>query len=153
MTFQSFLILFSLTNLVVWILGIYHTSFKHHPHQVVLPLFPLGIFVWGDAVVYALFWVIAGLVCLVRQDSTLFGLIVSIFWTIRGLGETMYWLHEQYTAKNRNLPETLYGLKIFPGESIWFAYQIIAQVITITAIIFSIYFAQLWLATTPTLHL
>ncbi len=149
MTNQTALTLFLIFNLIIWTIGIYKTSFRHQPNRVVLPLFPLGIFVWGDAVVYALFWIIASIVCLIRQDYVLFGLILSIFWAIRGLGETMYWLHQQYSPITRNPLETLYGLKIFPHDSIWFAYQIIAQVVTIAAVISSIYFAHLWLNTNP----
>jgi len=52
------------------------------------------MFVWGDAVIFGLFWTVALIVAWVLKDWYLFLLIVSVFWVVRSLGETIYfsWL-------------------------------------------------------------
>jgi len=144
------LTLFIIANIVIWIIAIYKTSFQHQPFHITPLLAPLGIFVWGDSVIFSFFWFASASLCLYLNDFILFGLTFSVFWVIRGLGETIYWISEQFATNHRNHPHTLIGSRIFPQDSIHFAYQIIAQTITIIAILTSVYFAHLWL--TVSLH-
>ena len=57
----------------------------------------------------------------------------SIFWIIRSAGEVLYWFLQQFASVKRDAPHTLWGQKLFPGESVWFAYQLVWQVILVGA--------------------
>ncbi|MGB9707251.1 MAG: hypothetical protein ACPL1D_00650 [Microgenomates group bacterium] len=105
----------------------------------------LGIFVWGDAIILGVFWFLVSLICFLIKDYFLFLFIVSLFWTIRSLGEMVYWLNQQFSSTNRNPPESLFGYFIFKNNSIWFAYQLFWQCAFVLSLIFSFYFGNLWL--------
>jgi len=111
-------------------------------------LFWMGAFVWADAVVLGIFWLIVLLVAIVfLNDWLLFLLIYSVFWMVRAFGEIIYWLNEQFASKHRNPPEKFWIYKIFPNESVWFVLQVYWQCILVGAIITSIYLFSLWLPT------
>lgn len=105
----------------------------------------LGIFVWVDAPIIGSFWVLACGVALLSDSWWLFCLTGSIFWVIRSLGETIYWLNNQHAHNPRNPPDSLRGYKWFPGESIWVVYQIGWQTIFVLATVAAIYSAYRWL--------
>jgi len=105
----------------------------------------LGGFVWGDVVVFGLFWFLVSIAVLYLQDWILFLLIVSLFWLVRSLGETIYWLNQQFTPRSNNHPKQYLATKIFKNDSVWFAHQIFWQCVTVVTIITSIYLAKLWL--------
>jgi hypothetical protein len=105
----------------------------------------LGMFVWGDVLVLSLFWMIAALVSLLLHDWLLFLLIVSLFWLVRSIGETIYWLLQQFAVVKRDSPESLVGYQFVKNESIWFMYQVMWQCIAVVALLTSIYFTHLWL--------
>lgn len=110
-------------------------------------LFFLGIFVWGDGVILGLFWFFVSLLCFILKDYLLFLLITSLFWLIRSIGEVIYWLNQQFSPINRNLPEKLFGYFIFKNDSIWFAYQLFWQCVFILSAIATFYFINLWFKT------
>ncbi len=139
------LVVYALINLFVFAKGFYESRVKKNAYGITYLLFLLGIFVWGDAVVFGLFWFFSAITAFLLNDWYLFLLIVSVFWVVRSLGETIYWFNQQYSTVNRNPPEKLPGYSIFHNNSIWFVYQIVVQCITVVSIIFSIYFASLWL--------
>ena len=132
-------------NLYVFLKGFYEVKYKKNPFGLTRSLFFLGIFVWGDAVIFGAFWMIVSIVIFLLKNWYLFFLIISVFWTIRSFGEIIYWLNQQFSSINRNLPETLIGKNIFPKDSIWFVYQIFWQCVAVISIIFSIYFSYQWL--------
>lgn len=106
----------------------------------------LGVFVWGDAVVFGAFWAIAAAISILLQDWILFWLVASLFWVIRSFGETMYWFLQQFSTVKREKPDDhKFLFKYFHNDSVWFIYQILQQCITVAAIISSIYFTNLWL--------
>lgn len=108
-------------------------------------LAPLGMFVWGDVLVLSLFWFFAGLVALLLQDVVLFLLIVSTFWLVRSIGETIYWFLQQFATVKRDLPHTLLGYSLVKNEAIWFMYQVMWQCITVITLLTTIYLSHRWL--------
>lgn len=98
----------------------------------------LGAFVWTDAVIFGLFWSVVSLVCIIFSNSLLFLTIFSVFWLVRSIGETIYWLNEQFAVNKRNKPETLWYSKIFPGTSSYVASQIFWQCMTVITLLTSI---------------
>ncbi|HZZ98442.1 MAG TPA: hypothetical protein VFG51_00760 [Candidatus Saccharimonadia bacterium] len=145
--FQIFVSSFLLVNLVVFFLALNQSRVKQNAFGLTRLLTPLGSFVWGDAVIFSIFWMAASIVVFFLNSSTLFALIFSVFWAVRGLGESIYWFNQQFSAIIRNPPKTLLGYSLFKNDSIWFVYQICWQCVMVISIIASIYFAHLWLRT------
>jgi hypothetical protein len=142
---KIFLLVYALINLVVFAKGFYESKVKKNACGPTRPLSLLGIFFWGDAVIFGLFWFFSSIVALLLNDWYLFLLVVSVFWVVRSLGETIYWFNQQFSTINRNPPEKLLFYSIFHNDSVWFIHQIIWQCITVASIIFSLYFGRLWL--------
>jgi len=140
---ELFFFIFGCYSALCFIKGYYETK-KGNPFGISNVSIFIGSYVWADNVVFGLFWVLATTFTLLRGDVILFGLIYSLFWAVRGLGETVYWLNEQFSSVRRNPPETLPYFKFFKNDSVWFVHQIINQCITVTALIFTIYFIKIW---------
>src|SRR5581483_12281010 len=104
-----------------------------------------GVFVWGDTLVVGPFWVILVCFALLFQNWYFFLLVISLFWVIRSFGEVLYWLLEQFAGKNRNPPHTLRFHKLFPGDAVWFIYQLFWQCVFVFSTLASLFFAKLWL--------
>lgn len=105
----------------------------------------LGMFVWGDVLILAPFWMIISSVSLLLNDWLLFILFVSAFWLVRSLGETLYWFLQQFAVVKRDPPESLAGYRFVKNESIWFMYQVMWQCITVISLVATIFFAHRWL--------
>ena len=144
---NGLILIFALFNLVVFLQGFYQTKYKKNAFSLTRSLVFLGIFVWGDAVIFGPFWFSVSVTSLLLKDWDLFLLSISIFWAVRSAGETIYWINQQFSTIKSNPPQTLFGYHIFHNSSIWFIYQIIWQCITVVSIIFSIYFTHQWLKT------
>jgi len=140
---KGLILIFCLVNLLVFFKGFYESKFKRNAYGLTRPLVFLGIFVWGDAVVFGLFWFFSSIITLFLSDWYLFLLIISVFWLVRSLGETIYWFNQQFSTIKRNPPEKLPGYSFFHNDSLWFVYQIVWQVVTVVSIIFSIYFSSI----------
>ncbi|MCS7092503.1 MAG: hypothetical protein NZM26_04075 [Patescibacteria group bacterium] len=106
-------------------------------------LYPFGIFVWGDGIVISIFWLIVSLFCLFQKDSLYFWLFVCLFWAIRGIGETIYWLNEQFSERHRNPAAKMIGHKILKNESVYFLYQVFWQCVSVIAIFGVIYISKM----------
>jgi hypothetical protein len=139
---SSFLFL----NLYLFTLGIYQSVNKKNSYGITPLLLPIGIFVWGDAVVFSAFWILVSLTTLYLNDWLLFVLTYSVFWVVRSLGESIFWFNQQFSQKHIYPPQVLPGYNFVKNESIWFIYQIITQCITVISLILSLYYAKLWLA-------
>lgn len=140
-------LVFSLFSLLVSIKGFYESAKKNNSYGETVPLVWMGIFVWGDAVIFGLFWFLAALICFLLKDWVLFLLIISVFWLVRSLGETIYYFNQQFSTINRQPPKKLRGYQFFKNDAIWFVYQIFCQCLTVVSIITTIYLANLWLKT------
>jgi len=142
---QTIVLIYGLVNFLVFLKGFYETKYKKSAYGPTPLLSILGMFVWGDAVVFGLFWTVSSITTWYLKDWYLFLLIFSVFWIVRSLGETIYWFNQQFSKINRNPPEKLMGYSIFQNDSIWFAYQIVWQCVMVVSIVFTIYFASMWL--------
>lgn len=147
MDWHTLIFAFSVFNLFVFFYSMWQSAFKKNPFgRCHLAL--LGSFVWGDAVVFSLFWFLLSIIFLVFiPDINFFFFGASLFFTVRGIGETVYWLNQQFSKINRNPPKSFLMERVFPGESVWFAYQIIWQVITVISLILTFYFGVHWVRT------
>ena len=145
---QQFIIFYALINVVVFLKGFYESRYKKNAFGRIIQLTPLGVFVWGDAVVLGLFWFIISLAVLLLNNWYLFLLIISIFWVVRSFGETIYWFNQQFSPKvfEWNRPKNLLFHWVFHNDSIWFVNQIFWQCVCAIALLFAIYFGKLWLA-------
>lgn len=128
--------------------GLKECVFKKNPYGITYLYRVIGAFVWGDAVIFGFFWTSIAIASLLLHDWLFFLLALSLFWVVRSLGETIYWLNQQFSPINRNPPEKLMLHEVFHGDSIWFIHQVFWQCITVVSIILSVYFASLWLQTT-----
>jgi hypothetical protein len=135
MTQQITLFITMVASIIIAARGVYISHKKKRPCQETYPLVPFGIFVWADAPVIAAFWFVAAAIGIITQNWYLFLLEVSIFWVVRGTGETLYWMNQQFSTIERIAPKKLPFHTYFPGDSIWFMYQITCQVVTVFAIV------------------
>jgi len=142
---KSLLIILGCFNLLIFLKGWYESVKKGNPYGKAVHLGWLGMFVWGDAIIFGPFWFLTSLVTLLLQDWILFCLIISIFWLIRSAAEAIYWLNEQFSTVRRNPPETLAGHRFLKNDSIWFIYQIYWQCIVVISVITTIYLTHIWL--------
>lgn len=147
---QALILFFALVSLLSFLKGIYESKNKKNAYGLIGSwLMPWGIIAWGDAVVFGPFWVIVSTAVLILNDWYLFLLIVSVFWVVRSLGETIYWFNQQFSSKiyEWNKPENLPWHNIFHDDSVWYIHQILWQCAAVISIIASIYFANIWLLT------
>lgn len=142
---QGILALVVVYSLTAFIKGYYYTRVKNNPYGLSHWFNPISAYVWADAVIFGLFFFFASILCLILGDFILFLLIISVFWTVRSLGESMYWFLEQFAGSHRNPEHTLFISKWFPRNSSWIAHQIINQCIATIGIIASVYLFMIWL--------
>jgi len=145
MTKQLFLFLILVFNFFIFIKSLVECKKKNNAFGKTKLLFPLGMFVWGDVVVLGSFWVLASFVSLVFSDWLFFWLVYSVFWLVRAVGEVIYWFNQQFSPLKRNPPEKLLFYSVFKNNSIWFAYQLFWQCVTIFSIITTVLLMKLWL--------
>ena len=114
------------------------------PHFIVY-----GAFVWADVVIFGIFWFLFSLVCIILNDWILFLLSQSLFWLIRGFGETIYWFNQQFSTISRSSHKDFPFSRFFGNDdyTVWFVMQIFMQCITVVSAILSLYFGKLWLGT------
>ncbi|MFA6005666.1 MAG: hypothetical protein WC775_04245 [Patescibacteria group bacterium] len=136
--------LYSVLSLMVFVLGIYQSIKKRNPYKETLLLSWMGIFVWGDALTIGFFWFLASLISLYINDWLLFLLIVSVFWIVRSLGETIYWMNQQFVKDNKYC-EKVMGYGLLKSNAIFFVYQTYWQCLTVVSIVTTIYLTHLWL--------
>lgn len=135
-------IIFAIVNIIIFIKAFYEIKNKNNVFGSAQPYGFLGIFVWGDAIVICVYWLIASLIVLFLNNWYLFLLFISVFWVVRSYGEVIYWLNEQFAGKNRNPPHTLKLYNFFKNDSIWFVYQVFWQCILVFSLIISIFLAS-----------
>lgn len=144
---QSILVFCFIYSLISFYEGYINCKHKKGAFLLTPQYYVLGAFVWGDALVFGIFWMVVDAVVFFLNDWLLFLLVISIFWSVRGIGESIYWFNQQFSTVKRNPPEKLPFYHLFGSDAIWFVYQIVAQCVSVVAIIFSIYFAYVWLQT------
>jgi hypothetical protein len=147
-------VLFGFFGFFGFLFGLKNSWQKKNPYGLTQIYNLIGSFVWADAVIFGLFWTIVTLIILLASyyrllvDGSgwkLFLLIYSLFWLVRSIGETIYWIFEQFAVEKRNPPHTLWHSKIFPGDSAHVASQIFWQCMTVITILTSVYLIKLLL--------
>ncbi|MBP7842457.1 hypothetical protein KA017_00445 [Candidatus Woesebacteria bacterium] len=133
--YQSLVSIVSVLGIAIFIASFYQSKYKKNPYGLTRILLPFGIFVWGDGVVLGLFWFLTGLVSLFIPIDNLFYLIFTLFWVVRSAGEILYWFLQQFSTVERDPPHTLPFANIFPGQSVWFAYQVIWQCVLVISLV------------------
>jgi len=133
------------TGFLITLKGYYQSAQLKNSFKVTRGLFPLGIFVWGDALTIGPYWILVALLSGILQDVHLFYALISLFWFVRAQGEVQYWIAEQFTSKHRNKPKDLWGHQFFEGEAIYFGYQTFWQVVMMLSGIATLAYVKLWL--------
>jgi hypothetical protein len=123
-----------------------HESIKGRSMSETQIFWPYGGFVWADMVIFGAFWTLTGIISLLLSDWILFLFIISLFWLVRSIGETIYWFLQQFSTIKRNPPERMLLYKLFKNDAVWFVYQIFWQCITVVTIISSLYLGSYWLS-------
>ena len=138
-------IIWGIISFALFVKGFKESKDKKNAYGLTPFLLLFGAFVWGDAVVFGAFWTLVSVAVFFLNDWVLFLLVISVFWVVRSIGETIYWFNQQFSKVNRNPPEKNWMYKYFHNDSVWFIHQIGWQCVTVISIIFSIYFANFWL--------
>ena len=143
--FTPLSLLLTLIATLIAIKGYYQSAILKNSSALTKGLFTVGIFVWGDAITIAPFWILVGLIGYFTQDVYLFFTLVSLFWVVRAYGEVQYWIAEQFSAKKRNNPKNLWGNELFNNDYIYFGYQTFWQIIMVFSSAITLYFGKAWL--------
>ncbi len=138
------LIVLALLSLFISLKSFFESSKKNNVFEETPALSPLGVFVWGDGLIFGPFWFLTSIVTLFLSDFVLFCLTFSVFWVVRSFGESIYWFNQQFSTIERNPPQKLRGYSIVKNDSVWFLYQIVWQCVAVISIITSIYFGVMW---------
>lgn len=127
-----------------FLLGLKNCVKKRNPYGLTRKYNIIGSFVWADAVIFGLFWVLVSIFSLLLSNWLLFLLTQAIFWLIRSIGETIYWFNQQFAMKNRNPAHTLWISKYFPGDSSWVAMQIFWQCVAVLTTVSTLYITKIF---------
>jgi len=145
-TWQFILVIFvAVYSIIAFLKGYSETHIKDNPYGLSKWFNPLSAFVWADAVIFGIFFFFVSAFCLIIQDFILFLLVISVFWTVRSIGEQIYWFLEQFAVNHRNPEHTLWMNKWFHRDSVWIANQIYNQCLSVIGIIASAYLFKIWL--------
>lgn len=142
----NIVLLYGITSFILLIISL----FKCRTHEgrvgkpwVIGDIF--GSFLWMDHIILGVFWSVVSSIVLLLQDWLLFLLILSFFWLVRSLGETLYWFLQQFMPRKGNEPSKFWINKLAPGEGVWFLNQLYWQCVTVITLLLSIYLSYLWL--------
>ena len=135
---------------IILSLALLRASFKHvviqkNAYQITPRLAPLGIFVWADGIVISIFWLALSLITFVLRDLWFLLAAISLFWLVRSIGETVYWMLQQFVQPNANKPHTLMGHRWIKGDELWIVYQVAWQCMTVISCLGFAYSLHRWL--------
>lgn len=137
--------IWGLYALAAFVGGYRQVKFKNNPYGLCRRFNLLGAFVWADAVIIGGFFTLVVAVSIYLSDYILLLLVIAVFWTIRSIGEQIYWFLEQFASNHRNPEHTLWFSKYFKRNSSWIAMQIYWQCISVICIIATVYLFAVWL--------
>lgn len=135
----------SLYAACAFFLGVFYSVKKKNAFGVTHWFLPLGIFVWGDALVFGLFWFCSSFLFFKMQSQWFTLFFVSCFWLIRSLGEMVYWLNQQFSKMIRDPAEQHVLFPLVKNESVWFLHQIIWQCIAVFSLVLGVWSGWMWL--------
>ena len=141
-----FLVIFGIFNLSLSFVGIHKYRGNRVPKEYTYPLYPIGIFMWADAIIFGMFWFLVSTTVIIMGDWILFLLVFAVFWVVRSLGETIYFFNQQFSSYIRAPVEDIFFHRLFGNAYVtWFVAQIFMQCVTVVSIISSVYLFKLWL--------
>ena len=145
MNFDSLMVIWIIYSLYGFYAAYNQISKKGNTNGLTPWLWPMGSFVWADAIVLAPFWIICSIFLIGFKDPILVLLTYSVFWFIRCLGEMIYWINQQFSSIIREPADSLPMSSFFKNESIWFVRQVIAQIGAVISFVVTLYLFKLWL--------
>ena len=124
-------------------------ALKHrlNSYKMVPGFFLMGAFIYGDVLPLSVFWILVSIVCFVFRDLTLFYLILSLFWLVRSVGETLYWFLMQFSPRV-DMTERVSLMPFYhivKNDSVWIIYQVVCQCVTVVTLITSVKLFVIWL--------
>lgn len=122
--------IFLIINIIIFLLSIKKS--KKEFYSDVFFLTPLGIYVQGDALILAPFWILSGIIFLFISITNIIKYIL-IFTIIRSFFEVIYWLNHQAVKESYNPPIFRKIKWIKPNESA-ILYQLIHTCIMVIGI-------------------
>lgn len=100
MSHKYSLVTLAIISLITTFLGIFQVlngDFSGHPYLLI----PLGIFIWGDALIIGPFLFLCSIYLWFKKDPTCTGLLLSLYASIRSFIEIIYGLNAQFTKTTR----------------------------------------------------
>lgn len=127
-----------------FLLGFHHTIKHQNPYGLALRFLPLGVFVWGDALVLGAFWSATLPILIWLGDPVLAGLVLSVFWSVRSLGEVVYWLNRQFSVAKREPAKEHLFYRYVKSDAVWFLHQLVWQCVLVISLVGAVYCAVTW---------
>lgn len=145
---QNFTIGLLVYSLLCFFKGVWECNRKNYVgERGALLFYPLGAYVWADAVVFGLFWSIVSASLLYVNNWWLLWTFFFVFHSIRTFGEAIYWFNQQFSTVNRNPGPERFPYKYFKDEyTTWFVYQILWQCVTVICVVMAIYSSYRWIS-------
>ena len=91
------LFIISVVSFVLGLIGTLQGNFN----QVIWVLCPIGIFVWGDAIILGPFLALSAVFLWIKNRKSVTGLFLSLYVAIRAFIEVIYNLNAQFTTTSR----------------------------------------------------
>ena len=141
MFLRSILIIIALIHIVIYFKAVdkvkKQKKFYDNVHPLLVHVF--GIFVWGDALVLAPFFIITSIALFIINNIYLTIAVYATYMFLRQFGEVIYWLLQQFSQKKEYRPpdkgweylktdelHIIYQLLNFYKSVLWFVVMIIS---------------------------
>jgi hypothetical protein len=134
-------------SLLAFLFGIFQVSNGNFSGPST-PFVPLGILIWGDAVILGLFLTLASVVLWGKNDVIWTGLFFSAYVGVRAFIELLYWLNLQFTSVTRPWEKAWLQFSPFKSMPLMEFYvlgQLMYTIIVIIAILIFIKFFKQYL--------
>lgn len=96
-------------------------------------LLPLGIFVWGDALVLGPFWLISSVIWQFLDFDTILKYYLA-FLAVRSAYETIYWIQHQFAKKDYQ-PPLVRRISWLGAEEAGIVYQLLNMCVVVISVV------------------
>lgn len=97
---RKYLFILMTLSLLATIIGVYEIAIGNFSDQTYL-FYPLGIFIWGDAIIFGPFLTLLSLFLYHKNKKIYTGLVLSLYISVRSFIEIFYGLNAQFTTSLR----------------------------------------------------
>ena len=147
---RPFLIIFALISLALFIFAVTKVRAEKGSGVWIFLPFALtlinGTFILGDAITFSMFFFIASLLLIYKNDVRYTLLVFLMFWIVRSAGDVVYWLNYQFASTHPhpfiNHLEFLTGP--IPESSVYVIYQAANQALLATFLILLFVLIRSW---------